>query len=53
MIWVWIAVKPEILGDMKIPHGVGGEIWWHPCLFGLVIGGDHGKSYYDVFIMLA
>ena len=30
---VWIAVKSKRLGDMKIPHGVGGEIRWHPCLF--------------------
>ena len=29
--------KPKRLGDKKIPHGVGGEIQWHPCLFGLVI----------------
>ena len=35
---IWIAIKPEKLGDGKIPHGVGGEIWWHSCLFyGLVI----------------
>ena len=32
-IRLWIAVKPERLGDMKIPHDVGGEIQWHPCLF--------------------
>jgi len=32
-IRIWIAVKPERLGVKKIPHGVGGEIRWHPCLF--------------------
>lgn len=32
-IRLWIAVNPERLGDRKIPHGVGGEIRWHPCLF--------------------
>ena len=32
-IKLWFAVKPERLGDSKIPHGVGGEIRWHPCLF--------------------
>jgi len=30
---VWIPVKPERLGDRKIPRVVGGYIWWHPCLF--------------------
>ena len=30
---VWIAIKPERLGDRKIPHGVGGETQWNPCLF--------------------
>ena len=30
---VCITVKPKRLGDKKIPHSVGGEIWWHPCLF--------------------
>ena len=30
---VWIAAKLERLGDKKIPHGVGGEIRLHPCLF--------------------
>ena len=30
---MWIAVNPKRLGEMKIPHGVGGEIWWHPCFF--------------------
>ena len=30
---IWIAVKRKKLGDRKIPHDVGGEIWWHPCLF--------------------
>lgn len=29
---VWIVVKPEMLGDRKIPHSLCGEIWWHPCL---------------------
>jgi len=24
---VWIAIKLERLGDSKIPHGVGGELW--------------------------
>ena len=32
-IGLWIVVKHERLGDRKIPHSVGGEIWWHPCLF--------------------
>ena len=30
---MWIAVNPERLGDRNIPHGVGGQIQWHPCLF--------------------
>jgi len=30
---LWIVIKLERLGDMKILHGVGGEIQWHPCLF--------------------
>jgi len=33
MIQVWIVVNPERLGDRKIPHGVGGEMQWHPFLF--------------------
>ena len=32
-IGLWMVVKTGRLGDMKIPHGVGGEIQWHPCLF--------------------
>jgi len=33
VIWVWIAVNHERLGDRKIPHGVGGEIGGiHACL---------------------
>jgi len=38
VISVWIVIKTERLGDRKIPHGVGGEIRWNSCLFGLVIG---------------
>jgi len=30
---MWIVVKPKTLGDRKIARGVGGEIWWQPCLF--------------------
>ena len=30
---VWIVVNLERLGDREIPHGLGGEIRWHPCLF--------------------
>ena len=30
---MWILVKFERLGDRIIPHGVGGEIEWHPYLF--------------------
>jgi len=25
-------VNPERLGDTLIPHSVGGEIQWNPCL---------------------
>jgi len=30
--------KHERIRDKKITHDVGGEIWCHPCLFGLMIG---------------
>lgn len=33
-IGLWITVKPKRLGGTQIPHGVGGRICWHPCLFG-------------------
>jgi len=30
---LWIVVNPKRQRDKKIPHDVGGEIQWHPCLF--------------------
>jgi len=32
-IELWITVKLKRLGVRKMPHGVGGEIRWHPCFF--------------------
>ena len=32
-------VKPEILGGTQIPHGVGGELRYHPFLFGFFLVG--------------
>jgi len=38
----------------EIPHGVGGEIWGHPCFFWPGgSGGDHGKSCYYMFIVFS
>jgi len=33
LIRLWITVKHDRLGGTQIPHGVGGELWWNPCLF--------------------
>ena len=48
-IELWITVKPERLGGTQIPHGVGGELWWHPCL--LVFSGVFYESHIHAWNM--